>query len=468
MNTIGVQGRYKVRVRQAGKIVEERDWQPNLILDQGMDKFAVVRIADVFLYACCGTDNTPVVDTPSAVATWSGTVLTASAATWTNFDVGKLVLFVTGQQCYITGYTDATHVTVDRSNTIPSGTAFKMYRVAQTKLNNEIYRTNNYSQNQGDNYTLKQGALVTMQRTYLFPIETSIGHTYYELGFSNGAVLGQPDIFARVVLSPGLQVNGPVGNNPGQQLEVVYQLQVGFGPSAAQTVPSTQQITGLPRQYAMYQVVPIPSGFEIQIQAFAQYFVGDKIIISGTSSAYDNPPGQYYQVASIGQSPALTTITVNANSHGILGPGAPSVGTLTGWMNLSEIAQDYGIAVVDPSGITTIGIGAVLSGEPSQIGQIFAADVPFNPAAPIGSSTSAPSYNTATYALGAYTGKSFSISKSASFPATVAFNFVGFGLGIPDTVQNQVLRVDCGQRQSKLGGETLTLTFTQSWVRTFN
>jgi len=343
-----------------------------------------------------------------------------------------------------------------------------MYRVAQVKLNNEIYRVNNYSQNQGDNYTLKQGALVTMQRTYLFPIETNVGHTYYELGVTNGAVLGQSDLFARVVLSPGLTVNGPVGNNPGQQLEVVYQLQVGFGPSAVQSVPGTQQITGLPRSYGMYQVLPIPSGFEIQINAFAQFFVGDRIIISGTSSAYDNPPGQYYQVASISQGAAQTIITVNANSHGVLGPGAPTVGTVAGWINLSEIAQDYGIAIVDPSGITTIGVGQILSGEPSQIGQIFAADYPFNPAAPIGSSTSAPSYNTATYTLGAYTGKSFTISKSASFPATIAFNFVGFGLGIPDTVANQVLRVDCGQRQSKLGGETLTLTFTQSWVRTFS
>jgi hypothetical protein len=337
---LGFQGRYKVRVRQGGKVVEERDWQPNLILDQGMDKIATVRIADCFLYACCGTDNTPVKDTPAALATWSATTLTASAATWTNLDVGKLVRFVTGQQCYITGYTDATHVTVDRSNTIPSGTSFVMYHVAQTKLNAEVARTNNYSQNQNDNYTLKQGAMMTFQRTYLFPIETGAGHTYYELGFTNGAILGQPDLFARVVLSPGLVVNGPVGNNPGQQLEVVYQLQVGFGPSSAQSVPSTQNITGLPRTYAMYQIVPIPSGFEIQINAFAQFFTGDRIVISGTSSPYDNGPGQYYQVGSITQSPSQTVITVNANSHGNLGPGAPSVGTLSGWMNMSQIAQD--------------------------------------------------------------------------------------------------------------------------------
>jgi hypothetical protein len=469
IQSLGVKGRYKVRVRQGDQIVEERDWQPNLILDQGLDKFATVRIADCFLYACCGTDNTPVKDTPAALATWSGTTITASAATWTNFDVGKLIVFVTGQQCYIVGFTDSTHVTVDRANTIPSGTAFVQYHVNQTQLNAEVYRVNTYAQAQNANYTIQQGALVTFQRTYLFPIETGAGHTYYELGFSNLGVLGQPDIFARVVLSPGLAVNGPVGNNPGQQLEVVYQLQVGFGPSAAQSIAPAQTITGLPRKYAMYMIQPIPSGFEIQIQAFAQFFVGDRIVISGTSSSYDNPTGQYYIVASISQSPSQTIITVNANSYGVVGPGAPSIGTLTGWMNMSQIAQNYGIAIVAANGITTIGVGQILSGEPSQIGQVFCADIPFNPAAPIGSSSSAPSYNTATYALGAYTGKSFTISKNASFPATIAFNFIGFGLGIPDTLNsNQVLRVDCGQRQSKLAGETLSLTFTQTWVRVFS
>lgn len=465
--SIGVKGRYKVKVLEAGKVVQETDWAPNLILDQGLDKFATVRIADCFLYACCGTDNTPVKDTPAALVTWSATTLTAAASTWTNFDVGKLVVFVTGQQCYITGYTDATHVTVDRSNTIPSGTAIVMYHVNQVKLNAEVFRTNNYSQNQGDNFTQKNGAVVTFQRTYLFPIETGAGHTYYELGFTNGAVANQPDIFARVVLSPGLQVNGPLGNNPGQQLLVIYQLLIGFGPSSPTTLPPSQGITGLPRTYAMYRVDPIPSGFQITISSWAQFFLGDNIVISGTSSAYDNAPGTYYSVAAITQGPSQTLIQVNANSHGTLGPGTPSVGTLTGYINLSQVAQDYGIAIVDPSGITTIGIGQILSGEPSQLGQIWTADVPITPASPIGSSTSIPIYSTATYALGAYTGKSFTISKSASFPATGAFNFMAFGLGIPDTQANQVLRVDCGQRQSKLGGETLTLTFTQSWVRTF-
>jgi hypothetical protein len=466
-STIAVKGRYKVKVLEADRVVQESDWQPNLILDQGLDKFATVRIADCFLYACCGTDNTPVKDTPAPLVTWGGTTLTAAAAIWSNLDIGKLVVFVTGQQCYITGYTDSTHVTVDRSNTIPSGTAIVMYHVNQTKLNAEIYRSNTYSQNQGDNSTTRNGAVITFQRTFLFPIETGAGHTYFELGWSNGSIMGQPDIFARVVLSPGVQVNGPVGNNPGQQLLVIYQLIVGFGPSSQMALPPTQNITGLPRSYAMYQVNPIPSGFEILINNWVQFFVGDRIVISGTSSPYDNAPGTYYSVAAITQGPSQSIIAVNASSHGTLGPGAPSVGTLTGYMNMSQIAQDYGIAIVDPSGITTIGVGQILSGEPSQLGQIWTADFPFNPSSPIGQSTSAPSYNTAAYTLGTYTGKSFTISKNGSFPATGSFNFVALGLGIPDTQANQVLRVDCGQRQSKLGGETLTLTFTQSWIRSF-
>jgi len=463
-SAIGLSGRVKLRVRQAGRIIRETPWRKNLILDAGLNLIATTRFADCFLFCCAGTSNLPVEDTPSATATWSGTTVTASASTFTTNDVGKLIVFATGQQAYVTGFTDATHVTVSVSNTIPAATAFVLWRVNQTTLGAEVMRTNNYSQNVGDNATTAAGPSVTLQRTYLFPEETGAGHTYYELGLSNVSVAGA-NLFSRIVLSPGVTVSGPTASTPGQQLEVIYQLILVFGPSAPNVLSSPQNITGLPRSYWISQIQPSVGGFTLTINSYVPFFSGDQISISGTSSAYDGN----YLIAAITPGTAQTLIQVNGTSHGSITGPAPGVGTLTGYINLVEIAQNYAVATVAPSGVTTFPPAQVLSGEPSQIGSIWAADAPMAAATATGSSspaTQAP-YQTIAYTLGAYTGGSFQITKAGTFPATINFNFVAIGLGIPDTFQNQVLRVDCGQRQAKQTGETLSLTFTQSWVRNF-
>jgi hypothetical protein len=231
----------------------------------------------------------------------------------------------------------------------------------------------------------------------------------------------------------------------------------------------TLGISGLPRTYQIYQIQPTVSGFELTINSYVPFFVTDRIVISGTATAYDNAPGSYYQIAAITQGVATTLIDVTGTSHGSLTPGAPGyVGTLTGYISLVQQAQDYGIAIVASSGITTIGPGAILSGEPSQLGQMWAADIPVTPAVATGKSAPAQNYVSAGYTLGAYTGKSFQITKSATFPNTQSFDFIAFGLGLPDQQSNQVLRIDTGQRQAKLGGESLTINITQSWVRTFS
>ena len=462
---IGVSGRYRARVREGGRIVADYGWKKNLILDQGLDKFATVRFADCFLFAAAGTDNTPVQDSPAALATWSATTLTASAATWASTDVGKMVVFATGQQAYITGFTDSTHVTVDRANTIPVGTAFVMYRVNQTGLVAEIARTNLYSQNDGDNSTTTSGPLVQLQRTFIFPVESGTGNTYYEIGFSDLAAAGA-NLFSRVVLNPGITVLGPSNSNAGQQLEVTYQLRLTFGPTSPNVLPPTQQVAGLPRSYQIYQIQPTVPGFDITVNAFVPFNQSDRIVISGTGTPYDNVAGAFYTIAAIVAGPASSIISVNGTSHGSV-TGTTSADKVTGFINLSQIAQDYAIAIIGPSGITTINPAQVLSGEPSQIGSVWAADIPFNAAVSTGTSTPATNFVSQPYTIGAYTGKSFQITKSATFPSATAFNFIAFGLGMPDIFANQVLRVDCGQRQSKLGGESLTLNFTQSWVRSF-
>ena len=59
----GVSGKYKIQVIDHGKVVEDRPWAKNMILNQGLDYALSLRkesIARLFYYHCVGTGTTPV------------------------------------------------------------------------------------------------------------------------------------------------------------------------------------------------------------------------------------------------------------------------------------------------------------------------------------------------------------------------------------------------------------------------
>ena len=166
---MGLGNRFKVQVVDKGQVVHERDWQPNLILDQGMDNLATVLSCNLFLNCAAGTGNTPTEDDSGATtATTSGTTCTASASIFAPGDVGKLLRFDTGEKAKITAYTSGTVVTLASSLGVAVGTQFTMYRVTQTGLTTESMRTSTYLTTSGACFNSRSGSTVTSQRTFDF------------------------------------------------------------------------------------------------------------------------------------------------------------------------------------------------------------------------------------------------------------------------------------------------------------
>lgn len=166
---LGLGNRFKVQVVERGEVITERGWQPNLILDQGMDNLATVLSCNLFLNCAAGTGNTPTEDDSGATtATTSGTTCTASAAIFAAGDVGKLLRFDTGQKAKITAFTSTTQVTLAASLGVGSATQFTMYRVTQTGLTTELMRTSTYLTTSGASFNSRSGSTVTSQRTFDF------------------------------------------------------------------------------------------------------------------------------------------------------------------------------------------------------------------------------------------------------------------------------------------------------------
>jgi hypothetical protein len=165
----GLGNRFRVQVVDKGRVVHERGWQPNLILDQGMDNVATLAFCNLFLVCVAGTGNTPTEDDSGATtATTSGTTCTSSAGFFAPGDVGKLLRFDTGQKATITAYTSATQVTLSATLGVGAGTAFTLYRVTQTGLATESMRTSTYLTTSGACFNSRSGSTITSQRTYDF------------------------------------------------------------------------------------------------------------------------------------------------------------------------------------------------------------------------------------------------------------------------------------------------------------
>lgn len=234
---VGFKGRLKVQVVEAGRIVEDRPWQNNLILDLGLNEWAARETANLFTHAVAGTGNTPTSDDSGAVtASQSGTTVTASASFFDEDSVGKLIKWDSGEETRITGFTNDTTVTVADSQTVASD-EFTLYRVNQTGLDTESKRSNTYLTGSSNCNTTVVGSVVTMKRTYDFSAESG-SVNYAEVGFSWTATAGG-NLFSRILLS-----GGAVTVLSGQQLRLVYELALTCSPTSAEAIDAA--ITGWP------------------------------------------------------------------------------------------------------------------------------------------------------------------------------------------------------------------------------
>lgn len=237
-----IKGRYKVQVIDvaSGKVVEDRPWANNLILDQGMDfLFNTCSYSQASICAKVGTGTTPVVrDSGAITVTVAAGVATASANFFEAADAasgGRLLKLDSGEEYYIDTFTDPQNVNVTGPDAAASLAA--IWYVNETGLASETKRTVTYLTGAGNCDSLFVSNEVTFRRTYDFTAEGA-NINYSELGWTYVNAAGS-NLFSRALVA-----GGTVTVLTGQALRVIYDLVVTVGPTVA--TPGTPAITGWP------------------------------------------------------------------------------------------------------------------------------------------------------------------------------------------------------------------------------
>lgn len=305
-----VAGRVQVHVLNAeGRVIKTLPWQKNLILDSGMDMYGNNNTwANMMGYCVAGTGTTPTKDILDGTAAQAGTTVTLTGSTYTLSagDIGKWIGWDSGgSQAKITAYISATQVTVDRSQTVGSGTV-KLYRCNQTGLATEVKRTNTYpvftyTDSRGASATFASAAnVLTLRRTFDFSAEVG-SVNYTEIGLSATATVGA-NIFTRILLA------GAVTVTAGQQLRITYELAVTVNGTTrpSQTLTSS---TGWPYTYNISSITGNGTAFTVTLSAAHHYVAGGSITIAGAKRTR-------FAITAASSTSSDFTLTTSA-SHGL-------------------------------------------------------------------------------------------------------------------------------------------------------
>lgn len=281
-------GRFCVQVVDAksGKVVRRGKWQPNLILDSGLDRIATEAWISQLTYAAAGTGNTPTKDIPDPGDEFSQSGTTVTRTTGTRDfevgDVGKLIRWASGEEAYITGYTSATQVTVTPSQTVAAGEVDALYRVAQTGLATETKRTSTQPQfiDDDDGQTAAYTSIDATAGTVTFKVtrdfsEESSPVNYTEVGMSSQSGSGN-NLFSRMLLA------GAVTVGIGQLLRLKYELTIkcnGHAPASQTTEEGG--FTGWPLPYLIESITSNGTYWEITVNEAHHFLPGGKISING-------------------------------------------------------------------------------------------------------------------------------------------------------------------------------------------
>ncbi|MFW6217511.1 MAG: hypothetical protein ACOC4K_00810, partial [Verrucomicrobiota bacterium] len=137
----------------------------NLIMDSGLDRLASTLLCNCFRWAAYGDGTTPTKrDSGTVQIGFAGGVATSNAVFFEPDDVGRLIKLDSGEEAYVTGFTDNQTVSISNADTVTAGEGTIWY-VDQTALANELAVTNSYSSNSGDNGTSYFDGVVTHKRT---------------------------------------------------------------------------------------------------------------------------------------------------------------------------------------------------------------------------------------------------------------------------------------------------------------
>lgn len=359
-------GQYKVAIvdSKTGQVVwEQPEWKKNLILNNGLAHIASDTWANAFTSAVAGTSSTAnTTDSGATTATSdaAGNVTLAGGSftfaggsadvgniiQWDNGTEGRLVTTATGTSATIT---PAPGVTVSASH-------FILFRTNRTSLVAESKRTNTYLTGAPNCQSSRTGNVLSLRRTYDFSAESG-SVSYNEVGVAWDNTLNAANTtFARIVLSV------PISLTIGQQLRLVYQLNIALSPTSLQS--GSASVSGWP----VAPSVNTNGSFQMQ------YIGMSNVSTSGASSFFDagvrcNEP------SSIGTSSALF-ITVDSQAPNTFAAAPPNRG-VTDFIGASIVNADTtGVSMFQSKQVTwatgavngtswrTIGVGDNVSSDP--------------------------------------------------------------------------------------------------------
>lgn len=191
-----------------GKQVGGNAPKKNLVLDSGLNGIARSTAlglggfpSSMATYCLIGSGSTANSVANGAVTfTQAATTITASGSFFTSGMVGALFKWGTGGggvEVYITGFTNATTVTVATSATVSTPSVATVWFVARTTLDSFLFISNTYQTNSGDCGTTISGNQATHKRTYIFSQQAS-PYTVNEIGYATASVSNR--VCGRVVL----------------------------------------------------------------------------------------------------------------------------------------------------------------------------------------------------------------------------------------------------------------------------
>lgn len=345
-------GLYRVEVvdaRTKEVVWAQKDWGRNLILNNGMDHVATTVWCSCFTHGIAGTGVIPTSRISSEVtAGQSGTAVTATVGsfTFTAGDIANMIKWDSGQEARITGYVSGQAVTVTPSQSVTSG-PFTVYHTNQTGLVAEVKRSNTYLE--GAPYTQNSIDLSTAtlknRRTYDFTVESGTVN-YAEVGVGWDST-GGSTTFSRILLPSAISVGS------GQQLRLVYELQITLAPSTPQALSAA--VSGWP-------VLPSTNtGATQQVQLHGLSEVNTSGVSATEAGGQSNEPSRYgnnCHVFCSANSTAFAAFNTNV-SRNTAGWGSAAT-ALSAYVPLSFTLDKTGVIPVAAGNMThirTIGIG---------------------------------------------------------------------------------------------------------------
>lgn len=239
-------GKFRVAVvdSKTKQIKSISDWKPNLILNSGLAMVGTNTWYKCISRCYAGTGsvtgtnaNTTDSGAATAVSDASGNVTVVGSWDFTvQASVGDCILWDTGQQGRITligGALTATITPAPGGGGIPAA-EFTLCRTSRSTLVTPAKQATSYLTGRPNQEALLTGNVVVTRFTYDFPAETG-SVTYTEVGLSAANITppSAATLFSRLVLPVATALVS------GDQLRIIYQLQVAVNPITIQTVTPT-------------------------------------------------------------------------------------------------------------------------------------------------------------------------------------------------------------------------------------